>query len=281
MSARPWFCATCRAQESKPLTNEDVLTMLKGGLDDSTVLMAIQAQSNVFDVSVPALIDLKKQNVSETLIRAMVAAAAGKKSPAPAPAAAAGTSSPAPPAPMKKKPPEFRGFPVDFSAESFATLGASAVPVSEGKLFVGRGRLRFESTSAKDPAAPMIIDPLKPVAYVVAPGKAAEVTTVFQGVRGAPAMTDGISMYLLPADPENPCENWETVECTRMGPETIEGRATTKWDLTHRFAEQTWHSYIWVDVRLHIVSKRQFQENVFQLRDIVEGPQPSGLFDVP
>jgi len=29
------------------------------------------------------------------------------------------------------------------------------------------------------------------------------------------------------------------------------------------------------------VSKRQFRENTFELRDIVEAPQASGLFDVP
>jgi hypothetical protein len=120
----------------------------------------------------------------------------------------------------------------------------------------------------------------QPVAYVVLPGKAAEVKTVFQGVRGAPAMTPGISMYLLPADPQNPCENWETVECAGMGMETIAGRATTKWDLTHRFEDATWHSHVWVDVRLHVVTKRQFKGNIFQLRNIVEGPQAMSLFEV-
>jgi len=95
----------------------------------------------------------------------------------------------------------------------------------------------------------MIIDPPRPVAYVISRVKALEVKTVFQGVRGTP--------------------------------ETIEERSTTRWDLTDRFEEQTWHTYIWVDVRLHVVSKRQFMENTFALRNIVEAPQAAGLFDVP
>ena len=127
----------------------------------------------------------------------------------------------------------------------------------------------------------MIIDPLKPVAYVLSRGKAAKIKTVFQGVRESPEMTDAISVFLLPADSQDPSENWVSFECKAVGPETIEGRSTTKWDLTHRFEEQTWHTYIWVDLRLHVVSKRQFMENTFELRNIVEAPQPAGLFDVP
>jgi len=84
---------------------------------------------------------------------------------------------------------------------------------------------------------------------VISRVKALEVKTVFQGVRGTP--------------------------------ELIEERSTTRCDLTDRFQEQTWHTYIWVDVRLHVVSKRQFMENTFEVRNIVEASQAAGLFDVP
>jgi len=127
----------------------------------------------------------------------------------------------------------------------------------------------------------MIIDPPRTVAYVISRGKALEVKTVFQGVRGTPKMADGISMFPLPTDPQDPRENWVSVECKAVGTEMIEERSTTRWDLTDRFQEQTWHTYTWVDVRLHVVSKRQFMENTFELRNIVEAPQASGVFDVP
>ena len=129
------------AQEKKPLTNQDVVAMVKGGLDESTILMAIQASPSEFDVSVPALINLKGQNVSEKLIRAMVAAASGRTSGAPvaiAPAHATSGEAVPPMAVLEKKAPEFRAFPVDFYAESFAILGSNASPVSEGKMFVGK-----------------------------------------------------------------------------------------------------------------------------------------------
>jgi hypothetical protein len=268
-------CASGRAQQKKPLTNSDVVEMVKAGLDEPTILMAIQVSPSQFDLSVQALINLKSQNVSETLIRAMLAAGNPKSGPVRSAESAAPL-----PAPHGLVP-HFMSFPVQFYAEQFAMLGANATPVSQAKVYVGKSKLRFVSTTPNDPSSPMIIDPLKPAAYVVSPGKSVEVKTVFQGVLGSPAMTAGISMYLLPADPENPCENWATVICTRMGAETIEGRSTTKWDLTHRFEDASWHTYVWIDVRLHFVTKRRFLENTFEFRNIVEGPQESGLFDVP
>ncbi len=303
-----------RAQEKKPLKNEDVVAMVKGGLDDSTILMAIQASPSEFDVSVPALIDLKTQKVSETLIRAMVAAEAQKRgvlssvangSNASAPGnfgsstsatqanapvsstaetnvggTASRTDSAKVVSSLRLGPVHFTAFPVDFYAEEFVTLGANGTAVSDGKMYVGKGRLRFESLGMQ-PRETTIVDPLKPVAYVIALGKDTETKTVFQGARGAPAMTPGVSMFLLPVNPQDPCENWDGVECMAMGAETVGGRAVTKWDLKHSFENETWHSYIWVDVRLHVVSKRQFKENTFELRDIVEAPQASGLFEVP
>jgi hypothetical protein len=325
MAVKLWVACACLffamsgivcAQENKPLKNADVIAMVKGGLDDSTILMAIQASPSEFDVSVPALIDLKTQKVSETLIRAMVAAEAQKRgvvssvsnssnasaasnsgsnvsaARANAPAngagdSAANTNSAASrgesakfTASLSLGPAHFTAFPVDFYAEEFVTMGANATAVSDGKMYVGKGKLRFESVG-KQPRETTIVEPLKPVAYVIALGKATETKTVFQGVRGAPAMTPGISMFLLPTNPQDPCENWDGVECMAMGTETIGGRSATKWDLKHSFENETWHSYIWVDIRLRVVSKRQFNENVFELRDIVEAPQASGLFEVP
>jgi hypothetical protein len=326
MAAKLWIAVACLlfamstvicAQEKKPLTNQDVVAMVLGGLDESTILIAIQASPSDFDVSVPALIDLKTKKVSETLIRAMVTADAQKRgvvssvaknplgdssgksasnSPSshantPAHSAASSatgntvsnrvssTESVAPSAPVRRAPAQFTAFPLDFCAEQFVTLGHNAAAISEGKVYVGNGRLRFESTS-QQPREATIIDPLEPIAYVVATGKPVETKTVFQGVRGAP-FESGLSKFLLPADPQDPCANWVDVECTAMGAETIQGRSAAKWDLKHSFEDQAWHSYIWVDVRLHIVSKRQFKENTVELRDIVEAPQASGLFALP
>lgn len=65
--------------------------MVKGGLPESTIINAINAQPSTFDVSAMALLALKKQGVNAKIMDAMLAA--GNK-PAPAPAAAAAPAAP-------------------------------------------------------------------------------------------------------------------------------------------------------------------------------------------
>src|SRR5438045_4537897 len=72
----------------KPLTNDDVAAMVKGGLPETTIINAINAQDSNFDVSAAALIKLKQQAVNAKIMDAMLAAANKKHSAAPAPAAA-------------------------------------------------------------------------------------------------------------------------------------------------------------------------------------------------
>lgn len=87
------------AQSSKPLTNDDVVQMVKGGFDESTTVAAIQAASDTnFDTSVQALLALKGAGVSEKVISAMLAAtkkkSEGAKAAAPAAAAPAAAANP-------------------------------------------------------------------------------------------------------------------------------------------------------------------------------------------
>lgn len=77
-------------QSNKPLTNDDVVQMVKGGFDESTTVAAIDATETNFDTSVQALMALKAAGVSEKVISAMLAAAKKKTEVAkPAPVAAA------------------------------------------------------------------------------------------------------------------------------------------------------------------------------------------------
>jgi len=78
---------------AKPLTNDDVIAMVKGGLPETTVINAINAQESNFDVSATALIKLKQQGVNSKIMDAMLAAANKKHSAAAAPAS---TPAPAP-----------------------------------------------------------------------------------------------------------------------------------------------------------------------------------------
>src|SRR5579863_10647 len=56
------------------LTNADVMMMAKANFGDQVIVKEIQAEETDFDVSVPALIDLKKNGVSQQVIEAMISA---------------------------------------------------------------------------------------------------------------------------------------------------------------------------------------------------------------
>jgi hypothetical protein len=92
------------AQQKNPaLTNGDILTMVKGGLQEATVLNAIAANETDFDVSAKALLDLKQAGISDKIIDAMLAAEAKKRNAASAASASvqsAPTEGATPPGPQ-------------------------------------------------------------------------------------------------------------------------------------------------------------------------------------
>ncbi len=61
-------------QEQKRLTNADVVGMVKAGLAESTILLAIERSPSDFDTSPAALVELKNQGVSPAVMEAMMRA---------------------------------------------------------------------------------------------------------------------------------------------------------------------------------------------------------------
>ncbi len=61
-------------QASKPLTNDDVITMVKGGMPESVVVSAIQSRPGKFSTSTSELVRLHKAGVSENELNAMIGA---------------------------------------------------------------------------------------------------------------------------------------------------------------------------------------------------------------
>src|SRR5215831_12552912 len=76
---------------AKPMTNDDVISMVKAGLPENIVISAIGAQETNFDNSAPALVQLTKQGVSTRIITIMLAAS--KRQPSGAPSAPSGAAS--------------------------------------------------------------------------------------------------------------------------------------------------------------------------------------------
>ena len=63
------------AQEArKPITDDDVVSMTKAGLQEQTIVLAIEQGPTAFDTSPPALVALKKAGVSDGILNAMLAA---------------------------------------------------------------------------------------------------------------------------------------------------------------------------------------------------------------
>ena len=67
------------ASKSPALNNADVVKMVKGGLQESTILSVIGTTDCDFDVSVDGLLALKTAGVSDKVMDAMLAAAARKR----------------------------------------------------------------------------------------------------------------------------------------------------------------------------------------------------------
>lgn len=96
------LCTAMMAQQSpKPLTNADVVKMIKGGVPQSVVVGSIKSNPSNFDLSPDALVRLHRLGVPEKVLDAMMAAAA-QQPPATAPAAQTPVEAPvAAPAPAE------------------------------------------------------------------------------------------------------------------------------------------------------------------------------------
>src|SRR5262249_40554726 len=61
--------------QQKPLTNDDVITMVKSGMPESVVVSAIQSRSGKFSTSTSELVRLHKAGVTENELNAMIGTA--------------------------------------------------------------------------------------------------------------------------------------------------------------------------------------------------------------
>lgn len=88
--------ATALAQAAKPLTNDDIVQMVKANFSEETIVKAVEANGGNFDTSVPGLLALKQAGVSEKVINAVLVVSKAKSGSGVAPPAnAAGSESPA------------------------------------------------------------------------------------------------------------------------------------------------------------------------------------------
>lgn len=87
--------ASAFAQQGKPVTNQDVIDMIKAGLPESTIVLAIQKGPCQFDTSPMALVALKKAGATDKILDTVVKPDSAGAAPAQPAQPAANTAEPA------------------------------------------------------------------------------------------------------------------------------------------------------------------------------------------
>ena len=119
-------------QNGKPLTNQDVISMVKSALPDSVILSAIKANDTDFDISSTGLIALKKAAVSAKVMEAMLDAVGNKKSASPA-APVAANAAPAASAALAVAAPSGQPSVLSLQGSTKASLAAEPTQIIQTK----------------------------------------------------------------------------------------------------------------------------------------------------
>ena len=145
-----------------------------------------------------------------------------------------------------------------------------------GKIYVGQGAMRMDMTGEGGHETNIIttfatktVDIIMPQQHMYMEHKADENAAMRRG-----ADTSDFHPY----DPKNPCASDPGTTCKDMGTETVNGRATEHWQVTHKDGNV---SNVWIDNSLHFPIKTVSGGTTWQLTNIKEGPQDPSLFQVP
>ncbi len=183
---------------------------------------------------------------------------------------------------------------VAFSAD-MVDLAHPNKPAS--RIYLGGGRVRIQSLDTSSFGA-IVVDPAHGTTLIVNdPSRQyidAGMFTPLVTVAFAPMMR-----VLRPAGAGDPCSQWNSAvnpfgafakadkskpapqwSCTSQGTETVNGRAAHKWGVASSDPADG-PMTIWVDDRLHVLSKTTGKDGGSEMRNIAEGPQPDSLFTPP
>jgi predicted small secreted protein len=181
-----------------------------------------------------------------------------------------------------------------FSAEMFDPAHPTK-PVS--RIYLGDGRVRLESEDTSSIGA-IVLDPSHGTTLIVNdPAKSyidAGMFTSLVTIGFAPLMK-----VLRPAGSGDPCSQWNSAinpfgafaknsktgqtqqwTCKSLGSESVGGRSAQKWDVASNDPTDG-PMTIWVDDKLHVLSRTQDKSGTMEMRNIREGAQPDSLFTPP
>lgn len=105
--------------------------------------------------------------------------------------------------------------------------------------------------------------------------------------------------FLRPAGAGDPCSEWNATvsqygsfmqhdrsgppphfTCRSLGEDKVNGRPATKWAVVTD-GEQSDTGTVWIDEKLHIVSRSVDRDDGMEMRNVHEGPQSAALFAAP
>jgi hypothetical protein len=167
----------------------------------------------------------------------------------------------------------------EFSAE-IVDLQKAGTP-DQAKIYFAKDKIRIESHGASAQGAGAIIvnfDTQTSLVLMPQQHMYMEIAAKTQNQK-----TGFASNFFRTGDVENACGDWQKTQnqggaCHKVGAETVNGRSTVKYEATNSSGDV---SHFWLDPKLRFPIKWQNKSSSGELRDIQEGAQPAGLFEVP
>jgi hypothetical protein len=165
------------------------------------------------------------------------------------------------------------------------------------RIYIGEGKIRLESEDTASIGA-IVLDPAHGTTLLVNdPAKSyidAGMFTSLVTIGFAPLMR-----VLRPAGAGDPCTQWNSAinpfgafvkqnkgtppphyTCQSLGAESVNGRASQKWAVASNDPNDGAMT-IWVDDKLHVLSRSEDAHDKWEMRNIREGALPDSLFTPP
>lgn len=173
------------------------------------------------------------------------------------------------------------------------------------RLYVGTDAMRIQTLDGGQPSVAMIFD-VEHNAMTMVNDKDHTYIGGANSALGGAAMQamnrtggGGLLRIFHPTTSGEPCTEWNTIvqsyahldsmstpphfSCQDMGSDTVNGRPAHKWAVTSTRGSETEHGEVWIDQKLHVVSRSRAMngKDEMELENISEGPQSDALFAVP
>lgn len=187
-----------------------------------------------------------------------------------------------------------------FAGDMVQTKTQGSAP-ERSHLNVGVGRVRLEQQSTNQGASVLIFDGTTGKTLALLPEKKLAVDASVLGV-----LSNGWIRIFQPLDANDPCADinkWvqglsmavqsssgqrdtglhtPRLDCTNVGSDAVNGRPADKWRYvaTNDQGKKD-QGYVWIDKSLRFITKTQDTDGTLEVQNVVEGPQPDALFQVP